>query len=555
MAEDKSGQRKGTGSRRPERKRPVIDLKAEEVKAAPGDTSGTAGKTAAETSTDKGRGQATAVPPTATASASGAAGSKDTKTAAARSETSKAGTSKAETSRSTASASPATRTGTAGTAAKDDSGKTAKPSTGSQGRTKPESASQSKSRTSAGSKPPGRTASTGGGTGGSGRSGGGGGSSTQPPSKKGGRGWGVVSVLVALLVAIVAGAVLYRTYGGSLFPFIGAPTDRLTTLEQTLKQNSQKLWTVGQQLEETRNRLDGVARDVSTARGEAQLARTNLEKAQQDAARALATVNELRDSLKAAEAGGNGGGTGGGTADTASAERLASLAGTLETLSTRVDGLASEVEAARAAGQQASALAERVSALESALQTMKAERSAQARAAAGLAGALDGLRRAIAEGRPYGEELDAVTAALPGADIPPALTDNADKGVATRAELASAFAKVTESLSTPATPPPSPDTAEGLWERLVARLSSVVQVRSSDRADWPGIARRMARLADAGDLAGAVKLADAAGSEPPAALADWLSRARARIAVESAMDQITDRALARLSAPASQTAE
>ncbi|QPC42245.1 hypothetical protein HW532_05725 [Kaustia mangrovi] len=359
-------------------------------------------------------------------------------------------------------------------------------------------------------------------------------------------------MLVALIVAIVAGAFLYRIYGGSLFPFIGAPTDRLTTLEQTLKQNSQKLWTVGQQLEETRNRLDGVARDVSTARGEAQLARTNLEKAQQDAARALATVNELRDSLKAAS---NGSGTGGGTADNASAERLASLAGTLETLSTRVDSLASEVEAARAAGQQASALADRVSALESALQTMKAERNAQARAAAGLAGALDGLRRAIAEGRPYGEELDAVTAALPGADIPPALTDNAGKGVATRAELASAFAKVTESLSTPATPPPSPDTAEGLWERLVARLSSVVQVRSSDRTDWPDLARRMARLADAGDLAGAVKLADAAGSEPPAALADWLARARARIAVESAMDQITDRALARLSAPAPKTAE
>ena len=91
---------------------------------------------------------------------------------------------------------------------------------------------------------------------------------------------------------------------------------------------------------------------------------------------------------------------------------------------------------------------------------------------------------------------------------------------------------------------------DGWIDRTLDRVASLVTIRKTGEKaaaadDVPGlVARAELRLA-AGDLSGAVKALSALKGAPADAAADWLAAARARLAVDSAVDALMREALVR----------
>ncbi|MEX0815716.1 MAG: mitofilin family membrane protein, partial [Dongiaceae bacterium] len=131
------------------------------------------------------------------------------------------------------------------------------------------------------------------------------------------------------------------------------------------------------------------------------------------------------------------------------------------------------------------------------------------------------------------------------------LAAHAESGIPTPADLRAEFPAVARAVAGFA---PVPAGDSGGWrDRLLGRLSDLISLRpvgAGVEGDDPAarVARAEAHLAT-GDLAAAIdELADLTG-ERAAAAADWLARARARLAVERALSELQAAAIARL-APA-----
>lgn len=260
-------------------------------------------------------------------------------------------------------------------------------------------------------------------------------------------------------------------------------------------------------------------------------------------------------------------------------------AGELAELARRIDGL----EAAAAAGtnEQVAALDQRLSAVEVAvdqtavnalelrvgaleaglidaapadeLRALGAKLGALERVAAdagrsaALAVAVARLREAARLSEPYVAALDearALAGALRDADLDAALTTiggRAAAGVPNLEALRQQFAD----LAVPILRAAGLDGDAGWFAKTVNRLSSVVSVRRIGEVTGPTveahIARAEARL-DGGDLAAAIGELAALDAPPSGALAGWLDDARARIALDRALDDVSARALTLLGA-------
>ena len=263
-------------------------------------------------------------------------------------------------------------------------------------------------------------------------------------------------------------------------------------------------------------------------------------------------------------------------------------AGELAELARRIDGL----EAAAAAGtnEQVAALDQRLSAVEVAtapvdetavnalelrvgaleagfidaapadeLRALGAKLEALERVAAdagrsaALAVAVARLREAARLSEPYVVALDearALAGALRDADLDAALTTiggRAAAGVPSLEALRQQFAD----LAVPILRAAGLDGDAGWFAKTVNRLSSVVSVRRIGEVTGPTveahIARAEARL-DGGDLAAAIGELAPLDAPPGGALAGWLDDARARIALDRALDDVSARALTFLGA-------
>lgn len=126
------------------------------------------------------------------------------------------------------------------------------------------------------------------------------------------------------------------------------------------------------------------------------------------------------------------------------------------------------------------------------------------------------------------------------------LEEYAGAGIPSRRQLEAEFLPMAEAVRRADAVPPDAD-----WlARTEAALEGLVSVRpvagevSGDNV--PAILARAEGRLDHGDLAGAVDAMGALSGPPAAAAADWLAAANARLAAETALQTLTDRAVSRL---------
>jgi len=193
-------------------------------------------------------------------------------------------------------------------------------------------------------------------------------------------------------------------------------------------------------------------------------------------------------------------------------------------------------------------LADRVAKVETDLREVQARRSS---AAAQLL-AIGQLRSAIDQALPFDAEWRAVKALSPddaeAARVLAVLKPQAPTGIATRATLIDRFARLEPAIIRAEALPEG----DGWWRQSLNRLMTVVTIRREDgEADGAGaaavVARVRTRLAG-NDFAAAIAEAEHL-TEGPAALArPWLDDARARLAADRSLSELTAQAVAAIGA-------
>lgn len=217
------------------------------------------------------------------------------------------------------------------------------------------------------------------------------------------------------------------------------------------------------------------------------------------------------------------------------AETLAQLTSGQATLTTRVDEGLDGVSA-------------KIAALEDRLAPVEAQiGGVGARETAARAVAVSALKSAMDRGAPFETELAAVAAALPAdTDLAP-LQARAAEGVPTRNALQAEFAAAARAMSAKIDAPADGDLVDSFWSNARS-LVSIRQPGESD-ANTPSAALgRMEARVDAGDFTGALEAYDSLPDEVRAAGSDWAGNARARLAADRLVDQVTGDVLKSLSA-------
>ena len=166
--------------------------------------------------------------------------------------------------------------------------------------------------------------------------------------------------------------------------------------------------------------------------------------------------------------------------------------------------------------------------------------------AAAEALAAAGLSDAAAEPRPFGDALSAFQRILPASANTAGLRALALQGAPTRTELAAELGRTAPRLAVEAR---APGKRAMILDRMAYALSRVVSIRRLDTAGAgpDAVIVRAQRLADQGDLPGAVAALDA-GLPPPAraALQTWREQALRRIAIDEAIAGLRAEAVADL---------
>lgn len=208
----------------------------------------------------------------------------------------------------------------------------------------------------------------------------------------------------------------------------------------------------------------------------------------------------------------------------------------LEALVARVASLETRLAAldpTGAGGQVIAGLQADIAALKATVDVMRATAAAQptgpssAAAFAGLA-----LADAAARPGPFPAEWEQARIAAPDDPAVAALADLAKRGAPTPAQLAERFVAVRSEISAAVATEAQADGFMGWIQQLFARLFTV---RSTAGATGNGpdalAARAQAKLAQ-GDLAGAVSDVEALTGPAESVAADWLARARDRLAID-----------------------
>jgi len=198
---------------------------------------------------------------------------------------------------------------------------------------------------------------------------------------------------------------------------------------------------------------------------------------------------------------------------------------------------------AAAVAEQIAPIGNRITGLERGL----GERQADARNAA-LTLALSNLKRAVADGRPFGEELTAIEnlspEKLPIAD----LAAYKDKGVPSIAALRTSFEDAARVAIQKHYQKQSPDSVVG---QVLARARTAVQVKpSGDGGDTvEAILGRVSSALKAGNPNAALTAAETLPSTAKDEIVPWLEQVKARVAADEAVKKTDQQLIATLTKP------
>ncbi|MER8445155.1 phage tail protein [Mesorhizobium sp. M1066] len=198
----------------------------------------------------------------------------------------------------------------------------------------------------------------------------------------------------------------------------------------------------------------------------------------------------------------------------------------------------------KSAGEAATAQEGRLTALEQSVSQL----SGKVEAAAGqpkiaLAIAASALKAALERGGPFSAELETLAAISPDAPQLAALRPYAEKGVPTRAEIASQADAAANAMVTAATPV---DENAGFVQSLLSSAESLVKVRPIGAVEGAGAPETVARMEAAvnqGDYAKALSEYETLPEAAKAAGADFAGKLKARIEVETQVDALISGAM------------
>lgn len=188
--------------------------------------------------------------------------------------------------------------------------------------------------------------------------------------------------------------------------------------------------------------------------------------------------------------------------------------------------------------QREVASAQQIDALRQRLERLQSEEVATASKTAATSLALLNLQRQVTQGKPFATELAAVRALSPNLAPLGQLQSYANDGLPSQAFLSRTFRETAREAQRAAVQ----GNAESGLSKLAANFMSLVTVRKA--GDVPGetpaaiLSRAETRL-EANDLEGAVEELDALKGPAAEKMDEWLSAARARVAVDELMNQVS----------------
>lgn len=193
----------------------------------------------------------------------------------------------------------------------------------------------------------------------------------------------------------------------------------------------------------------------------------------------------------------------------------------------------------KSTGDAAKAEDGRVAALEQSVSQLSGKVEAQAsQPKIALAIAASALKSALDRGAPFATELDTFAAIAPDAPELAALRSYAEKGVPTRATIASEADAAASAMVEAAKPV---DQNAGFFQSLVSSAESLVKVRPVGAVEGKGAPETVARLEVAvnqGDYAKALSEYDTLPDAAKAAGADFAGKLKARIEVEKQLEAL-----------------
>ncbi|TGQ50217.1 phage tail protein [Mesorhizobium sp. M1C.F.Ca.ET.193.01.1.1] len=193
----------------------------------------------------------------------------------------------------------------------------------------------------------------------------------------------------------------------------------------------------------------------------------------------------------------------------------------------------------KSAGEAAKAADGRIAALEQSVQQLSGKVDAQAsQPKIALAIAASALKAALDRGAPFATELDTFAAIAPDAPEIAVLRSYAEKGVPTRATIASEIEAAASAMVDAATPV---DQNAGFFQSLVSSAESLVKVRPVGAVEGKGAPETVARMEVAvnqGDYAKALSEYDTLPDAAKTAGADFAGKLKARLEVEKQIDAL-----------------
>lgn len=252
------------------------------------------------------------------------------------------------------------------------------------------------------------------------------------------------------------------------------------------------------------------------------------------------TVAGLANQLKTAEASGK-----------TTEELVTAQADTLQTMQSQFVGLSGQLsttqEQLAGIAKNAEALAKQISELQGQLTALstrtetveEAVGTVSARELASRAIAISALKEAVDDGRPYGTELAAVSKMLPeGTDLS-LLTQNAEEGIETTAQLIADFPNVARSMGAALN---RAEAGDDVLDQLLTNARSLVTIRRSGEessTDPSSVIGSMAKKVATADLAGALTSYDALPEAARQAGAAWANAAKTRLEADSLVSKVT----------------
>lgn len=328
----------------------------------------------------------------------------------------------------------------------------------------------------------------------------------------------LLGLLAALLVVGLAAAGLW-TQRERVARMFGPGDERIGAVETRADQTTQ--------------RLDQIERGVATLRDDLAALRQQAPAAAPAGGADAGRLDQLAQRLQALE---------GAQAERVDPAQVAALDQGLQRLGREIAQVQETVAGLSKSAADAATvlrLTDRIEAAEGAVR----EARSRVNVAQNLLLAVGQLREAANRGEGFDAELRAV-GAIAGADPEvarplEALAPLAGKGVPTRAVLADRFDDLAGRIVRADFGPDE----DGWWRQTVQRLASVVTIRRTE-GDVAGdsVAAMVARAEsalDRGDLAGATKELQALQGPAAQTAAPWLTDARARLAAEQALSDLT----------------